>query len=96
VDVADNVKGAVVIALICPEGLTRYCGGFDAFNVGEFPDLTETLALKAAETSSHFRHHPLHHLPAEGAVGPPLVALDANLDTRIEYNGDGQGMPSPR
>ncbi len=94
-DVADNVKRAVVIALICPEGLTRYRGGFDAVDAGKFPDLTETLALKSAETSAHFRHHPLHHLPSEGAVRPPLVALDANLDTRIEYNGDRQGMPSP-
>src|SRR5262249_28483144 len=45
--VADDIEGTMVIALICPEGLTRDRSGFDAFDAAKFPDLTETLALKA-------------------------------------------------
>lgn len=93
VNVADDVEGTVVIALVCPKGLTRDYGGFDSLDAGKLPDLTETLALKATETPAHFRQHPLHHLPAEGAVRPRLVALVANVATGIEHNGDRQGAP---
>jgi hypothetical protein len=94
-NVADDVEGTMIIALVCPEGLTRDYGGFDALDTGKLPDRTETLALKATETSAHFRHHPLHHLHSKSAVRPRLVTLDANVDTGIKHNGDGQGVPLP-
>jgi hypothetical protein len=35
----------------------------------------------------------LHDLPAEQAVGPRLVARDANVDAGVEHEGNRQGVP---
>ena len=66
---------------------------FDALGAGELPDLAETLALKASEAATYLRNHPLDDLAAEGAIGPRLVALDANVDAGIENDRDRQCVP---
>lgn len=58
-----------------------------------FQTWAEAFALKASETATHLRDHPVNDLSAKGPLRPCLIALYANVDTGIEDNGDGQGVP---
>ncbi len=71
-------------------------GGVDVGLAGELPDLAEALALQAAKAPADFLGHAAHHLAAEGAVRTILVALDADVDARIDDDGHRQGVPAAR
>ncbi len=62
----------------------------------ELPDLPEAFAIQAAQPASDLLDHALRNARAEIAIRPRLVALDADVETGIEHDGDGQRVPAPR
>src|SRR5258708_1896491 len=78
--VADDIERTSIVPLVSPKRLTRDRGAVYAFDASELPDLTEALALKASETATHLRDHPLNDLAAKGTVRPYLITLYANVD----------------
>lgn len=93
VHVTDDVERTCVRSLVGPERLAGHGRGFDQVRATELPDLAKPFALQAAEATPDLRHHPLHDLAAERAIGTRLVARDADVDAGIEHDGDRQRMP---
>ena len=91
-DIADDVERSCIFALVGPERLTDDGRGFDVIDVRAFPHLPKAFALQAAEATPDLGNHSLHDLSAESAVGPGLVARDANVNAGVEHDGDRQGV----
>src|SRR5262249_34252906 len=79
VNVADDVERAALVPLVGPERRPLEGGGLDLLGAFEEEDVAEAFASEVAERLAELRVLVAHDARAEVAVGPPTVALLADL-----------------
>lgn len=88
--VADDVKGAVLVALVVPDLLARDLHLGDGFHAAQHCGDLEALLLQAAQRTVQALHLVAHHMRAETAVRATGVAFMQQALRQIEHDGCGQ------
>src|SRR6516225_918694 len=90
--IADDVEGAMLAALVGPQGLAPELHGVHRFGCGEGVDLTEALAAQAAEGTTELAALLANDVHSEPAVWTALVPRMTELRGEIEHDRHGQDV----